>query len=774
MPQTTGRGILVPAMSAFEQLAGALRFLRERRGLTQRQLADAIESPLKQINAYENGRQRPRIETLERILAAVGADAMDLSDVMAGLAQAVDPVVDVADAGEVDVLHRIRGDRRQPAAHPVPLLLGEPVLRVALVSGVGEQQRHDVGGVAGGGPGAVPAGGNPAGGGTAVVTTDLMAQLVGAGPLTPSVPSWPAGGTASYVLQVSNLGPNAAPGASLVIPAATGLSKTGAQCYASGGAACPPGGVSVGQLEGGVVIPSLPAGATMQIAFSASVTAPAGSNVSVTAALNVPAGVSDLDPRNNTSTQVQSIVAASAPAGSGGAVADLSFSFTSQRQDLPAGTAVRHLARVRNSGPAAVSQATLQVPPFANMSKPGTLTCRSSDGSACALNGVPTDRLSAGLSLPTLPAGAALEVEFDLTLNGTPGDPVRYEGFVSPPAGITDPDLSNNATVMSGTLVAPPPSLTVIPFIPTATAVGTPGGTVAAPTQPVAPPVTTVPPATSSGAASVPNSGVYLVTVTGIICALPTADTTMTGLIQVGDPDGRGDEVQAAAYVRRFDRATQQLLEQGNRRSIPYGDITAGTGRLQAGTQTPTGGVRHGDFVPPNLSVARASAAQDLAFPWKVWEGRLTDGVDVLMISPGVWEWDGRQDFYAKWVDAQRLFDQTILADAGVQSRIANQSLAPVEAGTVAYFGGGDRPIGLRRTGNGSVVPNVTIVLTREIIERALTANSWAPTQIPVTGVPLTIPKPGILVLNFTEVGSDPLSMPASYSLILQVEKVGN
>jgi transcriptional regulator with XRE-family HTH domain len=75
-------------MSAFEQLAGALRFLRERRGLTQRQLADAIESPLKQINAYENGRQRPRIETLERILAAVGADAMDLSDVMAGLAHA--------------------------------------------------------------------------------------------------------------------------------------------------------------------------------------------------------------------------------------------------------------------------------------------------------------------------------------------------------------------------------------------------------------------------------------------------------------------------------------------------------------------------------------------------------------------------------------------------------------------------------------------------------------------------------------------------------------
>lgn len=69
-------------MSAFEHLSGALRLLRDRRGLTQRQLAEAIESPLKQISGYETGRQRPRIETLDRILAAVGADALDLARAM--------------------------------------------------------------------------------------------------------------------------------------------------------------------------------------------------------------------------------------------------------------------------------------------------------------------------------------------------------------------------------------------------------------------------------------------------------------------------------------------------------------------------------------------------------------------------------------------------------------------------------------------------------------------------------------------------------------------
>lgn len=84
-------------MPAFEQLAGALRLLRDRRGMTQRQLAEAIESPVKQVSAYETGRQRPRIETLERILAAVGADATDLADAMEVLVR-VEAGGDVEDA----------------------------------------------------------------------------------------------------------------------------------------------------------------------------------------------------------------------------------------------------------------------------------------------------------------------------------------------------------------------------------------------------------------------------------------------------------------------------------------------------------------------------------------------------------------------------------------------------------------------------------------------------------------------------------------------------
>lgn len=106
-------------MAAFEQLARALRLLREHRGLTQRELADAIESPLKQINAYENGRQRPRIETLERILAAVGADAMVLADTMAGLAE----------TGEAEAPGSAAEGASAAAATPPPAVELSPELR---------------------------------------------------------------------------------------------------------------------------------------------------------------------------------------------------------------------------------------------------------------------------------------------------------------------------------------------------------------------------------------------------------------------------------------------------------------------------------------------------------------------------------------------------------------------------------------------------------------------------------------------------------------------
>lgn len=69
--------------TAFARLPQALRLLRKHRGWTQRELAAAVGFTVKQVSAYETGRQRPRIETLERILEQLEASARVLAQTMA-------------------------------------------------------------------------------------------------------------------------------------------------------------------------------------------------------------------------------------------------------------------------------------------------------------------------------------------------------------------------------------------------------------------------------------------------------------------------------------------------------------------------------------------------------------------------------------------------------------------------------------------------------------------------------------------------------------------
>jgi hypothetical protein len=278
------------------------------------------------------------------------------------------------------------------------------------------------------------------------------------------------------------------------------------------------------------------------------------------------------------------------------------------------------------------------------------------------------------------------------------------------------------------------------------------------------------------------TSGMYRVTITALLCAQPTRDTRSTltlipgqNLIATGDPDGPGDEILAAAFVRRFDRRSRQLVESETRQTVPYGDISSGQQRLQAGTQTSTGGIKAGDWIPGNASIARVAPATDSSFPLKVWEGRLTDGIDAVLVSPSVWEYDGGNGIRDKWAESQTLLNETIFSESVVQNRLTGQGLGYVEVGVTPYTllsdADHDDPVGRRPGGSGSVLPNVTIVLTREIIERTL-SSPWVtvmPTAVP--GLMLNIAQPGILIVNFTDqVGDNP--MPASYSMILHVEKV--
>src|SRR5215510_16041632 len=67
-----------PPNPIFLGLGRALRWLRDRQGKRQYQVADAAGITKAMLSAYETGKQKPSLDTLEKILAALECDLNDL------------------------------------------------------------------------------------------------------------------------------------------------------------------------------------------------------------------------------------------------------------------------------------------------------------------------------------------------------------------------------------------------------------------------------------------------------------------------------------------------------------------------------------------------------------------------------------------------------------------------------------------------------------------------------------------------------------------------
>jgi transcriptional regulator with XRE-family HTH domain len=67
--------VLKPILNGLGQ---ALRWLRDRRGRKQYEVAETAGITKGMLSAYETGRQRPSLETLEKILGTLGCDLNDL------------------------------------------------------------------------------------------------------------------------------------------------------------------------------------------------------------------------------------------------------------------------------------------------------------------------------------------------------------------------------------------------------------------------------------------------------------------------------------------------------------------------------------------------------------------------------------------------------------------------------------------------------------------------------------------------------------------------
>ena len=68
--------------SLLEGLGFALRWLRDRQGRKQFQVANAAGITKGMLSSYETGRQRPSLDTLEKILDALTCDLNDLHNAL--------------------------------------------------------------------------------------------------------------------------------------------------------------------------------------------------------------------------------------------------------------------------------------------------------------------------------------------------------------------------------------------------------------------------------------------------------------------------------------------------------------------------------------------------------------------------------------------------------------------------------------------------------------------------------------------------------------------
>ncbi|HEV8582208.1 MAG TPA: helix-turn-helix transcriptional regulator [Thermoanaerobaculia bacterium] len=69
-------------MPTFNGLGRALRWLRDRQNKRQYQIADTAGITKAMLSAYETGKQKPSLETLEKILAALECDLNDLHNAL--------------------------------------------------------------------------------------------------------------------------------------------------------------------------------------------------------------------------------------------------------------------------------------------------------------------------------------------------------------------------------------------------------------------------------------------------------------------------------------------------------------------------------------------------------------------------------------------------------------------------------------------------------------------------------------------------------------------
>jgi transcriptional regulator with XRE-family HTH domain len=103
-------------MPVFAALGKAMRWLRAKQDRRQYEVAAAAGVTKAMLSAYETGKQKPSLETLEKILEALGADLADLHDALLIVNDRSGPPGGMARPGGGAAWEAHRDRRRRPGA----------------------------------------------------------------------------------------------------------------------------------------------------------------------------------------------------------------------------------------------------------------------------------------------------------------------------------------------------------------------------------------------------------------------------------------------------------------------------------------------------------------------------------------------------------------------------------------------------------------------------------------------------------------------------------
>ena len=424
------------------------------------------------------------------------------------------------------------------------------------------------------------------------------------------------GNTVTYTLTISNSGPDPANGAAYTDTVPNTVSAISASCGgAAGGAACGTQPNVAGQNVTGTV-GTLPSGGSVTITITG--TAAGNAVVDNTASVSPPAGVTDTNAANNSSTATGTVGAASA---------DVQM----QKSVAFSANAVTYTLVISNFGPSAADGATY------SDTVPNTVTGLSAGcggatgGAACGTQPNVAGQIVSG-TVGTLPSGGSVTV----TINGSGATGANADNTanVQPPAGTNDPSNGNNSSTATGNIPGPSADASIVKnvgivgttvtytllisnagpaaangetytdnvpatvAISTATCGGATGGA-ACGTQP-----NTVGQTVSGAVGTLPSGGSVTITITGTAANNAVVDNTASISPPAGttDPNSNNDSSTATGTVggpQADVSATKSVVINGN--TVTYSLVIANAGPNSANLSSYT------DNVPATVAINTAT-----------------------------------------------------------------------------------------------------------------------------------------------------------------------